>query len=282
LEGSFFILIYLSVRIHFIILEAISIHYMKFYLVFLLSFCICLQSFAVDREFYEIKIYYLSNKEQEARVEHYLKDALLPTLHKRGFERVGVFKPIGNDTSSNKRIFVIIPYKKLQQFADLEKGLRKDKTYLEKGKDYIEAAYDEPTYKRQESILLQAFEGMARGNKSDLKNQRSERVYELRSYESASEKIYANKVDMFNKGDEIGIFNRLGFNAIFYGEVLAGCHKPNLMYMTSFENMEERDKHWKAFGSDPAWTELRTKPEYQHNVSKIDIYFLRATEYSDL
>jgi hypothetical protein len=255
---------------------------MKYYFALLVCTCFFLQSFASDREFYEIRIFYLDSKEQEDKVDRYLKDALLPALHQRGFERVGVFKPIGNDTSSNKRIFVIIPYKKLQQFADLEKELQKDRSYLQNGKDYIETAYNEPAYKRQESILLQAFVGMTKGSKPDLKNQRSERVYELRSYESASERIYANKVDMFNKGDEIGLFKRLGFNAVFYGEVLAGCHKPNLMYMTSFENMEERDRHWKAFGSDPAWKELSAKPEYQHNVSKIDIYFLRATEYSDL
>jgi hypothetical protein len=242
-----------------------------------------LQSFAKEKqEFYELRVYYLQNKEQENRVDLYLKDALLPALHRRGFERVGVFKPDGNDTSSNRRVFVLIPYKKLEQFVEIEKDLQKDKTYLESGADYINAAYNEPAYKRLESILLQAFEGMPTGSKPALKSSRSERIYELRSYESASEKIYANKVDMFNKGDEIGIFKRLGFNAIFYGEVLAGCHKPNLMYMTSFENKEERDKHWKAFGSDPVWKELSSKAEYQHNVSKIDIHFLQATEYSDL
>ena len=115
-----------------------------------------------------------------------------------------------------------------------------------------------------------------------LKGPKSERVYELRSYESASEKIYWNKVKMFNAGGEIKLFDRLGFNGIFYGEVVFGSKMPNLMYMTSFENKEERDLHWKTFGSDPAWKELSSKPGYQHNVSKHDITFLQATSYSDL
>ncbi len=256
---------------------------MKYYITFLLGCILFLHSFAQEkREFYEIRVYYLQNKEQENRVDRYLKDALLPALHRQGFERIGVFKPLGNDTSSNRRVFILIPYKKIEQFLKLENDLQKNKTYLKNGGDYINTAYNEPAYKRIESILLQAFEGMPVGSKPDLKTSHSEKIYELRSYESASEKIYANKVDMFNKGDEIGIFKRLGFNAIFYGEVLAGCHKPNLMYMTSFENKEERDKHWKAFGSDPTWKELSSKPEYQHNVSKHDITFLQATEYSDL
>jgi NIPSNAP len=256
---------------------------MKYCIAILLCCFVFLHSSAQEkREFYEIKVYYLQNKEQETRVDQYLKEALIPALHKQGFERVGAFKPVGNDTSSNRRVIVLIPFKKLEQFISMDKDLLKDKSYLAKGADYINTAYDNPAYKRVESILLQAFVGMPVGSKPALKSPRSERIYELRSYESASEKIYANKVDMFNKGDEIGIFKRLGFNAVFYGEVLAGCHKPNLMYMTSFENKEDRDQHWKSFGSDPAWKALSSKPEYKHNVSKQDIMFLQATDYSDL
>jgi hypothetical protein len=56
---------------------------------------------------------------------------------------------------------------------------------------------------------------------------------------------------------------------------------PNLMYMTSFENKEARDMHWKSFSADPEWKKLSALPEYQHNVSHIDITFLRPTLYSD-
>jgi hypothetical protein len=87
---------------------------------------------------------------------------------------------------------------------------------------------------------------------------------------------------MFNKGGEVGLFERLGFNAVFYGAVVAGNRMPNLMYMTSFENKAARDEHWKAFGSDPFWKTLSAKPEYKNNVSKIDITFLTPAEYSDL
>jgi hypothetical protein len=78
---------------------------------------------------------------------------------------------------------------------------------------------------------------------------------------------------MFNAGDEIGLFNRLGFNAVFYGEVLSGARMPNLMYMTTFENQASRDAHWKAFVDDPQWKKLSTMPEYQKNVSRIEIFF---------
>ena len=52
--------------------------------------------------------------------------------------------------------------------------------------------------------------------------------------------------------------------------------------MTSFANMPDREAHWKAFGADPEWKKLSSKPEYQNNVSHIDITFLRPATYSDL
>jgi hypothetical protein len=86
---------------------------------------------------------------------------------------------------------------------------------------------------------------------------------------------------MFNDGDEIGLFATLNFNAVFYGEVMAGSRMPNLMYMTTFDNQASRDEHWKAFVAHPQWEKLKTSPEYQNNVSKADIMLLRPTEYSD-
>jgi hypothetical protein len=86
---------------------------------------------------------------------------------------------------------------------------------------------------------------------------------------------------MFNTGDEVGLFNRLGFNAVFYASVIAGAKMPNLMYMTTFNSKADRDKHWETFSADAYWKELSAKPEYQHNVSHADIIFLQPANYSD-
>jgi hypothetical protein len=86
---------------------------------------------------------------------------------------------------------------------------------------------------------------------------------------------------MFNEGGEIPLFERLGFNAIFYADVISGPKMPNLMYMTSFADKADRDAHWKTFSADPEWKKLSSMPKYQRNVSKVDITFLRPTAYSD-
>ena len=156
-----------------------------------------------------------------------------------------------------------------------------DTAYKNAGAAYIDAAYLQPAYTRIETVLLKAFALAPQLVQPNLKAAKNNRVYELRSYESASEKIFNNKVQMFNDGDEVGIFLKLNFNAVFYAQVVAGSKMPNLMYMTSFENMDDRNAHWKAFGSDSSWKKLSALPQYQHNVSHIDIVFLRGVEYSD-
>lgn len=232
-------------------------------------------------EYYQIKVYHFTTSEQEAVLDNYFKTAYLPALHKAGIKNVGVFKPLANDTAADKRVYVFIASPSSQKLLDLVQTLKSDATYNTAAKEYLDAAFNNAPFTRFEIILLKAFPLAQQMELPALKNEKKERVYELRSYESPTEKLYNSKVKMFNEGGEISLFKRLNFNAVFYAEVLSGSRMPNLMYMTTFENMQERDAHWKAFFADPDWKQLSALPEYQHNVSKADIIFLRPSDYSD-
>jgi hypothetical protein len=234
------------------------------------------------QEFYEIRVYQLSNADQEKRLDAYLKDALLPALHRAGMNKIGVFKPIGNDTAAVRKVYMLIPYKSLNDLDALDNKLAKDNAYATAGADYINSAHDNPVYARFSKIILKAFSGHPALTEPKLNAPRNERVYELRSYEGATEKLYRKKIDMFIKGNEIAIFDDLKFNPVFYGEVLAGTAMPNLMYMTTFENMQSRDEHWKAFNEHPQWKKLKYDKQYENTVSHSDITFLYPTDYSDL
>jgi hypothetical protein len=235
---------------------------------------------APEREFYEIRIYHVKTDAQESRVEKYLQQALLPALHTAGIKNIGVFKPVEKDTA-DQTVYMLIPYKSLADVTRIREALAKDKTYNENGAEYLDTKFDDPAFERIESIILQAFTHHPKLTTPELKSDRSERIYELRSYEGHSEKIFANKVQMFNEGGEVALFKRLDFNAVFYSEVVAGPKMPNLMYMTTFENKTARDEHWKTFVDDPEWKKLSSMPEYKDNVSHIDILFLRPAAYSD-
>jgi hypothetical protein len=241
---------------------------------------------AAKRDFYQIKVYHLKNEDQERKMDEFLKNAYLPALHRAGIKDVGIFKPViapeTNPVAAEKLIYVFIPFSSRDGFFDLDSRLKKDSRYLEDGGVYADAKYSEAPYERIETILLTAFEKNPHYGLPKLNSPKKERIYELRSYEGHTEKVSANKIKMFNEGDEVGLFKRLNFNAVFYAEVVAGSTMPNLMYMTTFENRADRDTHWSTFGKDEYWKKLSGLTEYQNNVSKNVTKFLYPTDYSDI
>jgi hypothetical protein len=114
----------------------------------------------------------------------------------------------------------------------------------------------------------------------ELSSPRAERVYELRSYHSATEKLYNRKVEMFNEG-EIAIFQDLKFNPVFFAEVLSSSQMPHLVYMTAHADTTAQRKNWEAFGIHPEWDRMKNLERYQNTVSHIDRYLLYPTDYSD-
>jgi NIPSNAP protein len=234
-----------------------------------------------SEEFYQIKTYTFDNGEQEKITDQYLKEAYLPALKRQGLSNIGVFKPRANSADTTNKTYILIPFLSLNQFSLVEEKLAKDQTYLKAGSAYLTSLHDKPPYQRIESTLLKAFVEMPTLRPVALDGPRADRVYELRSYESATEDLYQKKVDMFNAGGEVALFEQLEFNAVFYAEVISGSKMPNLMYMTTFSDLESRDAHWKAFVDAPKWKEISALPKYQNTVSHADVMLLYPTEYSD-
>ncbi|MGQ9620791.1 MAG: NIPSNAP family protein [Bacteroidales bacterium] len=235
----------------------------------------------VIREYYEIRVYHLTDKSQEDKTDRFLKEVFLPAMHRAGIEKVGVFKPVESDTAFGKRIYVFIPFKTSEQMVQLPSVIALDQKYNEDGKDFLDAPFDNPPFKRYESIYLYAFKDMPVFRPPEFNTPLVARIYELRSYESATEEKALKKIEMFNEGGEMKLFEKLGFNAVFYGQVLAGSTKPNLMYMTSFSNQKSREDHWNEFRNHPEWKELSGLEEYKNTVSKISIFLLHPAAYSD-
>jgi hypothetical protein len=237
-------------------------------------------AFAQKRDFYELRIYHIENSDQEKQIDSYLENALLPALHRKGIAKVGVFKPIASQADAGKKVYLFIPYSSMRAYRRIEGKLAKDQVYQASGSDYINAPFESPPFKRIETAFLQAFTGHPNFTESKVTGPNKDRVYELRSYESPTEKLYKQKVKMFNEG-EMDIFTKLEFNPVFYGEVISGANMPNLMYMTTFSDIESRDAHWKAFGTDPDWNRMKVMPEYQNIMNKNDQRLLYPTDYSD-
>jgi NIPSNAP len=232
-------------------------------------------------DFYQIQIYHLTGAGQEQAMDKYLQNAYLPALHRAGIKTVGVFKPISSDTTSGKRITLWIPLSSPNQLDKLQQQLANDLTYQTAGAEFLKAPFDQAPFLRKESILLKAFSDAPHFAVTKFTTKPSERIYELRSYEGPTEYLFKQKVKMFNEGGEIKLFKSLDFNALFYGEVISGSAMPNLMYLTTHENMAAHDAHWEAFKNAPVWKKLSALEEYKHTVSKINIMLLFPTDYSD-
>ena len=235
---------------------------------------------ASGKEFYEMKVYTFANDDQVAVTDAFLGNAFIPAMKRQGVSPIGVFKNRINEEDTIQKIYVLIPFKTMDQFLSYEDNLIADDSFLDVGESYIDASHDNPPYARISSTLIEAFDEMPAMATPSFDSPRSERVYEFRSYLGPTEKLHLNKVDMFNAGGEVEIFDRLGFNAVFYGRVLIGDEMPNLVYMTTFSDMKSRDEHWDAFRTDPQWLELKAVEKYQNNMLKSKVYLLYPTDYS--
>lgn len=231
--------------------------------------------------YYELKIYRLKDPAKNTVIDKYLRDAFIPAMHRAGINNIGVFKPVQTDTASGKLVYVFIPYKTSEQYFNVITALEKDKVYAEAGKEFLDASYDDPPFTRYESIFMKAFSFMPEMKAPVYTTPRNERIYELRSYESATIEKARKKIHMFNEGGEMAIFEKIGSNAVFYGQVLFGSLKPRLMYMTTYANMKSHDEHWAAFRAHPDWKVLSAKDEYKNTVTKANPYLLYPTDYSD-
>ena len=214
-------------------------------------------------------------------IDAYLRDAFIPALHKAGIKTVGVFKPVEADTAFGKLVYVFIPFKTLAEYEQLPDKLSKDQVYIQAGKAFLDAPYNNPPFVRYESILSKAFTHMPEYKLPSFTTPKSERIYEYRSYESATEAKAAKKIEMFNEGGEIAIFENIGSNPVFFAKVINGSLMPRLIYMTTYADMKSHDEHWAAFRAHPEWKRISALEEYKNTTSKVKAFLLHPTEYSD-
>jgi NIPSNAP len=241
-----------------------------------------LMAFA-QRDIFEIRVYKLKTAAQITETDNFLRDAYLPAMHRLGIKNIGVFKPLSNDTADIKQIYVIVPYISLDIWRRAKQNIETDQVYVDAAKPFTDADTSHLPFVRMESTLLEAFPDQTNITPTALKSN-PDAIYELRSYESPTEKLHRVKVAMFNAGGEIILFKKLDFQAIFYADVLSGSRMPNLVYMVSFPSLQSREEHWKAFGASKEWKTISTDPIYENNisVSHIDSILMHRTSYSDL
>ena len=232
------------------------------------------------REFYELRTYEMQTGNRRAVLNDYLEKAYLPALNRQGSKPVGVFSVVSGSNGLN--LFVLVPHASLESFLASNGKLAADADYLKAAAPYLSASIDNPAYTRYESTLLWAFKNMPRVRVPAETAGNKPRIFELRIYESHSEAAALKKIEMFNEGGEIAIFDKVGLRSVFFGQTLIGRRQPNLVYLTVHQDMAAREKTWEDFRNSPDWKALSTNPVYANTVSATTVVFLRPTAYSQI
>ena len=233
------------------------------------------------REYYELRKYYMQSGPQTKLTESYLSGALIPALNRLGMSPIGVFNlSIGPETPT---LYVLIPSTSVEALVTSDLRLAQDKEFMQAAEPFWAAAAKEPPYIRIESTLLIAFEGWPKITPPPSTAQHAKRIFQLRSYESATNQDHVRKVEMFHSG-EFEIFQKAGFAQVFYGDALIGPRLPHLTYMLSFADLTEMDAKWEIFRNDPNWKKLSADPRFAFEpiVSNIDNLILTPTAFSQI
>ena len=206
-------------------------------------------------EFYQLQKYELLSGPQLALTQNYFEHALIPALNRMAMAPVGAFKlDIGPETPT---YYLLIPATSVDALVTLDLKLADDGEFMKASAAFRGAPASAPAFVRVESSLMSAFAGFPKivAPKAD------KRIFQLRTYESASYSGHVRKVQMFNEA-EIGIFTRTGLTPVFFGDTLIGSRMPSLTYMLTFADVADLNAKWSVFVNDPAWKELSHRPEY--------------------
>ena len=231
-------------------------------------------------QYLELIKYTLHPGVKQKNIEKFFSDVAIPALNRIGIPNVGVFNSVfGPDSLS---LFVLIPHKTLEGvFTDNEK-LMADKEYLSAGEIFLHCPIDNTAFVKMEKTLLRTFDKLPFLKIPDNLINIQSRIYELRIYQSPSAVAAKRKIEMFNEGNEIELFNTAGLQAVFFGETIIGQQMPNLHYMLVFENMEARDKYWNQFRTNQDWLKLKSDQYYANLVSSTTDIILKPASCSQI
>lgn len=224
----------------------------------------------------ELKVWRLHNsaENQIERVAGFLSRALAPANTRAGARLIGAF---ANVIGTEGPYYVsLTQYTSLGSVQNVLETLAADTAY-QAAVDQLSSGNGLP-FVRVDSSILRSFDVMPQ---PAVETSEHGRIFELRTYESQSFSALRRKVGMFNES-EAGIFKRLGFRPVFFGETVAGPRQPNLKYMLSYDSLADRDRLWGEFGNDPEWQKLRSRPELSDNeiVANISNEILRPLPFS--
>ena len=227
----------------------------------------------------ELRRYRLRNGALATRFAAYAKDALVPALGRAGLSPIGAWNvSLGPDSPT---LHLLLPHPDAASVVTLDARLDADGEYRKSAASTLALPPVDPPFLSCDSSLHAAVATMPDVEKPTGATAGKDRIFELRTYQSATEAASRRKIEMF-EGGELALFRRVGLNTVFFGRDLVGGGLPSLTYMVVFADDAAREKAWATFREHPEWVKMRDDPRYADTVSNIDSSLLRPTDYSQI
>ena len=228
----------------------------------------------------ELRRYRLRSGALASRFAAYAKDALVPALSRAGLAPVGAWNvAMGPDSPT---VHLLLPHPDAASVVTLDARLEGDSEYRKAAAASLALPPVDPPFLACDSSLHAAVGTMPGVEKPQGAVAGKDRVFELRTYHSATEAASRRKIEMFEAGGELALFRRVGLHPVFFGRDLVGPGLPSLTYMVVFADAAARELAWAAFRDHPEWVKMRDDPRYADTVSSIDSALLRPTDYSQV
>lgn len=211
--------------------------------------------------FYTIHQYVLSQGKSLGQLHDYLAEHWLPAAGERP-----VLILEGVVTSPLPQVLVVTGHDSAAHYASMACHEPADLEYESLAVHHLRATPYSPLLAAATGSATRASEG---------------RYFEYRLYQAANVAQMIHLHERF-AGPEIPIFHRCGIHPVLYGETTAGPKMPNLVYLTPFASLAEREAAWNAFRGDAEWIRVRTEHAAAHGPvpKSIEIAWYKATTYS--
>jgi len=180
---------------------------------------------APAREFYELRVYEMQTGNRRAVLNEYLEKAFIPALNRIGSKPVGVFPVVSGSNALISSCWCLMPASRASWRR--RRDWRPMRMYQKTAAAYLSATNRQPGL---HALRVDAALGVQEPAKVRVPAETAgnkPRIFELRIYESHGEAAALRKIEMFNEGGEIAIFDKVGLRSVFFGQTLVGQRQPN-------------------------------------------------------
>lgn len=216
-------------------------------------------SFAVSglsaQEIYEMRMYHNADM---LSLDNQMQEVVIPAYNRHGVH-VGAYTDYGEVSPSGR--YYLFVYPDAETYHRTKREIRRE--------EKMRTTAENPEYLRYDTWVAEGVDGR-RVKKTDMK------LLEWQFAESPNEQEMQQHRMMLDNG-EVQMMEESGVHPILIGEILAGPDMPGIMYLSGYNDMNERNAAWDRVSKHPKRSEYRR--HHRHHVHHAYLMPLPYSQY---